>query len=82
MKKQIPKLFPNKSKNNIIVKVDFWSNNKNQYECVGVLMNETDKKIRIGFNAKNDVVEDYLDINTKNIINIRKISKKEIRKIF
>ena len=82
MKKQILKFFPDKSKDNIIVEVNFSAKDKNKYECVGALMHETDKKIRIGFNAKNNVVIDYLDINVKDIINIRKVSKKEIAKIF
>jgi hypothetical protein len=82
MKKQILKFFPDKSKGNILVEVDFLIGNKNRYKCVGVLMNETTEKIRIGFNAKDNVVEDYLDINAKDIINVREIDKKEIKKIF
>ena len=53
-----------------------------KYKCVGVLMKENEKTLRIGFNAVENVVKDYLDIKKKNIVDIKTINPKEISSLF
>jgi len=56
--------------------------NRKKYKCVGVFMKENENILTIGFNAVNDVVKDYLDINKKDIINIRGVVKNEINLLY
>ena len=72
----------NSQENEIIEVILYGDTNKKKYKCVGVFIKENDEFLKIGFNAINDVVRDYLDINKKDIISIRKINKKEIQKLF
>lgn len=48
------------------------------YECVGVIMHEDKEKIRIAFNAHNDVAEDYIEILKVDIVCRKKVSDKLI----
>ncbi len=79
--KPIPKFSPENKKNNIVIELTALDADKNKYKCVGVLMKENEKTFRIGFNAMNNTVVDYLDIKTKQIIDIKLIKPKEIEKI-
>ena len=77
----ITKFYPEKHKKNIIVEVDFTLDNQ-KFKCVGVLLREDEEKIRVGFNAKNDEVIDFLDIKYTNLIEIKKIKNNLIKKIY
>ncbi len=77
MIENIPKFFPEKSDNNIVVEVSI-SNGGDIYKATGVLIKELDNSIRLGFNSKNDKVIDFLDIDYKDILDLRKIETGEI----
>ncbi|MCG2695185.1 hypothetical protein L6261_03855 [Candidatus Parcubacteria bacterium] len=78
------KKFQKNNSENEVVKIILYSdtNRKKKYECVGVLLKEDDKMLRIGFNAVENVVKDYLDIDKKNMISMEKIEQKEIKHLF
>jgi len=63
---------------NRVVQVHFWAEDKNKYECVGVLMNEEGDFIEIAFNAINGEVKDFLKIPKKFVKEIREIDKSEV----
>ncbi|OGD68847.1 hypothetical protein A2996_02310 [Candidatus Campbellbacteria bacterium RIFCSPLOWO2_01_FULL_34_15] len=70
----------NNSENEVVEIVLYGDKNrKKKYECVGVLLEENSKKIKIGFNAIKGIVEDYLDIDKENIITITKINTQDIK---
>jgi hypothetical protein len=78
---QIKKYYPQNKKTNIVVETCFLSPKKEKHMCVGVLINESEESVRIGFNAKDEKLVDFLDISNKNIVDIRELSKKEIIKL-
>lgn len=63
---------------NIIVNVILRGSDNAEYECSGVLMREEDDMVRIGFNAVNDKVRDYLDINRSDILSIEAVDPSKI----
>ncbi|NNM83954.1 hypothetical protein HKL94_01940 [Candidatus Parcubacteria bacterium] len=73
-------LNPNTSENTI-VHIAMRGSDKNEYECVGVLVREEAKSIRVGFNAKNDIIMDYLDIPKPDILSIEVMNPAKIRKL-
>lgn len=77
MKYSIKKFNIEKSKKNIIVKVTFFEE-KYKCSCVGVLLRQDEDEIKIGFNAKDNIVIDSLIISTKNIIRIDELDIKSI----
>ncbi len=66
---------------NILVHVVLCDYNKEEYECIGVLIKEDTDTIRVAFNAKEDNVIDYLDIKKINIVNIDIIDNLSIKEI-
>lgn len=74
----ITKLNPHKRKQNIIVEVSFLSSKKMKFKCAGVLIKETDECIRVGFNAKDNQLVDFLDIDNKDLISVNEIPSAEI----
>ena len=84
MNEKIKKLLKSQeiSSDNLIIRIIFIAEDENVYEAVGVLVKGEEKKIRIGFNAKNDVVVDFLDIDIENILKIEKISLNKIKTLF
>ncbi|MHB0978274.1 MAG: hypothetical protein ACYC1K_02640 [Minisyncoccota bacterium] len=79
--KSLPKFFPKNKKNNIIVELTILDDKKNKYKCTGVLMKENNSVLRIGFNARNNTVIDYLDVKIKQILDIKMIKSKEIKNL-
>ena len=75
------KLLDKNNPENTIAQVVFLGSDKRKYECVGVLTKDEKNLIRIAFNAKDDVVVDYLDIERKNIIKIEILSPLKIKRI-
>ena len=69
----------NDTENNTVVELLIQGSDGNHYRCVGVLMWEKDSICRIGFNAKNDEVIDFLDLNKKEILEMRKVEENEIK---
>ena len=78
MKNSLKKFDLEHSKENIIVEVIFYEE-KHRCSCVGVLLQQNDTEIKIGFNAKDDVVIDSLIIKTKNIIELQELNSKSIK---
>jgi len=74
----IKKLYPHERGQNIIVEVTFLSSTKDIFKCAGVLIKETDECIRVGFNAKDNQLVDFLDIDNKDLINVKEIPNDEI----
>lgn len=67
---------------NVIVKIIFTAiskNKKEKYQCVGVLVRDDKEVVRIGFNAINDNVKDYLDIKKVDVLDIIKVKPSEIK---
>lgn len=52
-----------------------------EYECVGALVRDEKDMVRIAFSAKNDIVEDYLDIQRADIVSIEILNTSEIEKL-
>lgn len=75
------KLLNNNNPKNTVVRIILLGDDNEKYECVGVLTKETASMIRVSFNAKNDVVMDYLDIKRKEIISIDILNENEVIKI-
>lgn len=77
MNKNLPKFFPENDKENVIIEVTILRDN-DTYKAVGVLIKESDVDIRLGFNAKNDKVIDYIDIEYKHILAMEKVGAQDI----
>lgn len=75
------KLLDKNNPENTIVKVVFLGSDKRKYECVGVLTKDEENLIRVAFNAKDDVVVDYLDIKKSDIVNIKILNSSKIKRI-
>lgn len=75
------KILDENNTENTIVHVVLRASDNEEYECVGVLMKDEEDLIRVGFNAKNDVVVDYLDIKRLDIISINVLNSSDIEKI-
>lgn len=83
MNKIIPKFYPEKYNDNLIIEVIIKSSNEDIFKCVGVLIKEYNNGLRLGFNARNNEVLDYLDIipeteDVKEIVDVRLLSNTEI----
>jgi len=52
-----------------------------EYECAGVLIRDEKDMVRVCFNAKINVVKDYLDIQRVDILSIDIVSPESIEKI-
>lgn len=52
-----------------------------EYECVGALVRDEKDMVRVCFNAKNNVVEDYLDIQRADIVSIDIVDPSEIEEL-
>lgn len=65
---------------NTVVHVLFKIESGEEFECVGALSEKDGEKIRIAFNAHNDVIKDYLDIPVSQILKIKKINITNINK--
>jgi len=77
----VEKLLNNNNPDNTVVRIILLGDDGEKYDCVGVLTKESPTMIRVSFNAKNDVVMDYLDIKRKEIIKIDVIGDSKIIKI-
>lgn len=78
---QIKKYYPQNKKTDTVVEVCFLSPKKEKHICVGVLIKESEESVRIGFNAKNNKLVDFIDIYNKNILDIKELYNKEITKL-
>ncbi len=67
---------------NVIVHVVLHTNDNKEYECVGILMKEEKDVVRVAFNAKDDEVKDYLDINKADIVSIDILDSSEVKKLW
>lgn len=70
--KALPIFNPSGSAKNIIVEVAYQEDSEKR-RCVGVLVQETMAGRRIGFNAIDDDVTDYLDLAAEQILEIRRV---------
>lgn len=77
----IKKILDENNPENTIVRVIFFGSDKNKYECVGVLTKDEENLIRVAFNAKDNVVVDYLDIKRKDIVKIEVLNSSKIKSI-
>ena len=68
-----------KEENNIIIYIQMYDDSQNEYECLGVLMEETDSTIRVAFNAHNNVVRDDIIIQKDKIIKFEKFPESAIK---
>lgn len=75
------KLLNKNNPENTLVSVVFVNNFKEEFECVGVLIKEQKDFIRVGFNAKNDKVVDYVDIKRSDILSISILDSSSINKL-
>lgn len=69
---------------NIVVHVVFVSPKdpkREEYECVGALVRDEKDMVRIAFSAKNDIVEEYLDIQRSDIMSIDVLDPSKIEKL-
>lgn len=80
-KAKTKKLLDKNNPENTIAHVIFRGRFNEEYECAGVLMREEKKHIRVAFNAKNDVVKDYVDIKKSKIISIEVLKHSDIEKL-
>lgn len=60
------------------MEVIFMRADDNEYKCVGVLTRESDEMIRVCFTARDDEVNDYLDIKNEDILKIKQIETQQI----
>jgi hypothetical protein len=81
MTKNLLERSPAPDDENTIVEVLFTGSDGNIYNCVGVLLRESDKKIRVAFNAINDVVKDYLDIDKDDIVSVHFVESLIIKEL-
>lgn len=77
----IKKLLDKDNPENTPVHVVFRGKFNEEYECVGVLMREEKKMIRIVFSAKNDKTVDYVDIKRADIISIEILNSSDIERL-
>lgn len=69
----------NTQEQNIIVYVKTQADDGLMYECVGVLMEDTNEYIRIAFNAHNDVVKDEVILQKTEILEYEVLDTKDIK---
>ena len=70
MNKQIQKFHPENSDEDIIVEVTFTKEDGITYKCAGILAEEKEDSILIGFTVKDDKIQDYLEIKNDKILDI------------
>lgn len=68
----------NTHSDNVVVEIMFTGPDGLQYICAGVLLRKSETEIRVGFNAIEDEVRDWLDINTSHIDSIREVPETDI----
>lgn len=56
-------------------------NDAETYDCVGVLMEESDEWVRVAFNAIDGIARDDLQINRSEIISMTPLKHEEIAEI-
>lgn len=71
------KLLDETSEENLVVHVIFCREGE-EYECVGVLTKEEKTMIRVSFNAINDIVKDYIELERGEIISIEVVNASKI----
>jgi len=69
--------YDNKNKNSV-AEIFFRASDGLTYQCAGVLLHVTDKKIRVAFNAIDNIARDYIDIAKKDVIRMRELAEQEI----
>ncbi len=79
--KSMENLLNKNNPENTIVRVVFRGSDGKEYECAGVLIKEEDDMIHVAFNAVDDAVKDYLDIQKRNILNIQIVNPEQIEKL-
>lgn len=75
------KLLDPNNPENTIVRVVFRGSAGDEYECAGVLVREERDVIRVAFNAVNDDVVDFLDINREDLIDMQVVDPVQIAEI-
>ncbi|TSC55093.1 MAG: hypothetical protein LiPW30_559 [Parcubacteria group bacterium LiPW_30] len=75
------KLLVKDSDENVIVDVIFRADDNNEYECVGVLVEENDNLIEVAFNSKNGEIVDSINIKRADIISINVLDSSKIEKL-
>ncbi len=70
MNKIIQKFHPENFDDDIIVEVTFTKEDGNSYKCAGILAKEKEESILIGFTVKEDKIQDYMEIQNKDILEI------------
>lgn len=68
-----------KQENNAMIYIQMYDDAQNEYECIGVLMEETGSTLRVAFNAHNDVVRDDIIIQKDKIIKFEKLPESAIK---
>lgn len=80
----IKKQYNKNNPENTVVHVVFVSPKdpkREEYECVGALVRDKKDMIRVAFSAKNDVVEEYIDIQRPDIVSINVLDNSKIEKL-
>ncbi|MGB2580691.1 MAG: hypothetical protein WBC83_03275 [Minisyncoccia bacterium] len=80
----IKKLLNENNQENTVVHVVFTSPKdpkREEYECVGALVVDEKDMVRIAFSTKNDVVEEYIDIQRADIVGIDVVDDSKIKKL-
>lgn len=81
---KINKLLDENNPENTVVHVVFVSPKdprREQYECVGVLTREEKDMIRVVFNAKNDVADEFIVIQKADIVSIHVVDPLKIERL-
>ncbi len=86
MNQLIPKFYSGNEPHNLFVEVSFVlsaekTENCHIYKCFGVLLEESDDLIRVMFSSENKVLNDYRDIKTEDILNIKAVDPDNIEVI-
>lgn len=69
------KFYPERSKDNVYVEVEFSGSKNRNFIAAGVLIREEQDSLRVAFTAANDKIVDYLDIPVQSIKSIKEIKK-------
>lgn len=80
----IKKQYSKNNPENTVVHVVFVSPKdpkREEYECVGALVRDKKDMIRVAFSAKNDVVEEYIEIQRPDIVSINVLDNSKIEKL-
>jgi len=75
------KLLDKNNPENTVVRVIFRGKFNDKYDCVGVLVREEKKMIRIAFSAKDNKMVDFLDVRKSKIVSIGIIHPSAIKNL-